>query len=54
LKLFQEWGRGRIKENDGGGEFNYIVRTFVNVAMYPHYNNNIIFKRKLNHRQLCN
>jgi hypothetical protein len=33
-----------IKENDGGwwGEFNYdnIVRTFVNVTMYPQYNNN--------------
>jgi hypothetical protein len=24
LKLFQEWGRG-IKENDGGGEFNYDI-----------------------------
>jgi hypothetical protein len=22
LKLFQECGGGRIKENDGGGEFN--------------------------------
>jgi hypothetical protein len=22
LKVFQEWGRGRIKENEGGGEFN--------------------------------
>jgi hypothetical protein len=33
-------GRG-IKENGGGGEFKYgvfkyIVRTFVNVTMYPH------------------
>jgi hypothetical protein len=26
-------GRGRIK-NDGGGEFNYNVRTLVNVTMY--------------------
>jgi hypothetical protein len=27
LKLFQEWGggRGRIKEDDGGGEFNYDI-----------------------------
>jgi hypothetical protein len=41
LKLFQEWRR--MKENDGGGEFNYdILRTFVNVTMYPQYNNNII------------
>jgi hypothetical protein len=23
LKIFQEWGRGEIKENDGGDEFNY-------------------------------
>jgi hypothetical protein len=23
LKLFQEWGEGRIHENDGGGKFNY-------------------------------
>jgi hypothetical protein len=31
-------GEGRIKENDGGGEFKYdnIVRTFVNVTMYSY------------------
>jgi hypothetical protein len=32
-------GMGReLKENDGGGEFNYdiLLRTFVNVTMYPH------------------
>jgi hypothetical protein len=23
LKLFQEWGGGGTKENDGGGKFNY-------------------------------
>jgi hypothetical protein len=23
LQLFQEWEEGRIKENDGGGEFKY-------------------------------
>jgi hypothetical protein len=31
-----------IKENDGGGKFNYdwyIVRTFVNVTIYPQHNN---------------
>jgi hypothetical protein len=34
---------GGIKENDGGSEFNYAkVRTFVNVTMYPQFNNNII------------
>jgi hypothetical protein len=25
LKLFQEWGEERIKENDGGGEYNYDI-----------------------------
>jgi hypothetical protein len=25
LKLFQEWGQWRIKENDGCGEFNYDI-----------------------------
>jgi hypothetical protein len=25
LKLFQEWGEREIKENDGGGEFNYDI-----------------------------
>jgi hypothetical protein len=25
LKLFQEWKEGKIKENVGGGEFNYDV-----------------------------
>jgi hypothetical protein len=29
-------GAGEIKENDGGGEF---ISTFVNVTMYPQYNN---------------
>jgi hypothetical protein len=44
LKLLQEWGRGRIKENDGGGKFNYDIfdifviyqRTFINATMYFH------------------
>jgi hypothetical protein len=42
LKLFQEWGRG-IKENGGGVNSAiqlYIVRTFVNVTIFPQYNNN--------------
>jgi hypothetical protein len=30
-----------VKENDGGG-----VSTFVNVTMYPQYNNNMIIKKK--------
>jgi hypothetical protein len=25
FKLFQEWGSGGIKENDGEGEFNYDI-----------------------------
>jgi hypothetical protein len=25
LKLFQEWGEERIKENGGGGEFKYDI-----------------------------
>jgi hypothetical protein len=35
-------GRRRIKENDEQGEFNYdiLLRNFVNVTMYPQYNNN--------------
>jgi hypothetical protein len=36
-------GVGRIKENNGGGEFNDdFGRTFVNVTMYPQYKNMII------------
>jgi hypothetical protein len=25
LKVFQEWGEWGIKENDGGGEFNFDI-----------------------------
>jgi hypothetical protein len=25
LKLFQEWGKGKIKENNGGGDPNYNI-----------------------------
>jgi hypothetical protein len=25
VELFQEWGEEEVKENDGGGEFNYNV-----------------------------
>jgi hypothetical protein len=35
MKQFQEWGGGRITENDGCGELNYDIRTFVSVTMYP-------------------
>jgi hypothetical protein len=32
---------GEGKKNDGGGELSYdnSIRTFVNVTMYPQYNN---------------
>jgi hypothetical protein len=34
---------GRVKENDGVGEFkSYIVRILVNITVYPQYNNMII------------
>jgi hypothetical protein len=42
LKLFQEWGGGKIKENDGRGEFTCDIRTLLNVTMYLQYNNNKI------------
>jgi hypothetical protein len=52
LKLFQEWRKGCLggdKEEWGRGwiQLWYIVRTFVNVTMYPRYNNNIIKKIKI-------
>jgi hypothetical protein len=36
-------GWWKIKQNDGGGEFNYDIlkERFVNVTMYPQDNNNI-------------
>jgi hypothetical protein len=42
--------RGGIKENDGGGEFNYdnIIRTFVYVTMPHQYNGNMLIKIKYN------
>jgi hypothetical protein len=43
-------GGWKIKENYGGGEFNYIYivkkkKTFVNITMYPQYNNNIMIEK---------
>jgi hypothetical protein len=38
-------GKRGIKENNGRGELNYVVRTFVNVTMYSQYNNNMIIKK---------
>jgi hypothetical protein len=37
-------GGEEIKKNDGGGACIYdtFLRTFVNVTIYPQYNNNII------------
>jgi hypothetical protein len=35
IETIPRMGGGGMKENDGGGEFNYtIVRTFANVTMY--------------------
>jgi hypothetical protein len=36
IKTIPGMGWGEIKENDGGGKFNYdkLLRTFVNVAAY--------------------
>jgi hypothetical protein len=31
---------GGIKENDGVVNLRYIIRAFVNVTLYPQYNNN--------------
>jgi hypothetical protein len=40
-------GGGGIKENDGGWiQLWCIVTTFINVTMYPKYNNNMIIKIK--------
>jgi hypothetical protein len=39
-------GGERIKENDGGDEFNcYILRKFVYVTMYTQHNNNMIIRK---------
>jgi hypothetical protein len=40
LETIPGMGRGWIRENDGGGDFNYNIRTFVNVILYPQYINN--------------
>jgi hypothetical protein len=52
---FQEWGEGKMKENERGCEFDCDIRTFVNVTMYPQYNNNMIIKnkKKYTHIQKC-
>jgi hypothetical protein len=44
LKLFQQGGKEGIREDDGGGEFNYnnIIRTFLNATMYPQHNKKIL------------
>jgi hypothetical protein len=41
VKTIPGMGEGRIKENDGWGEFNYgyIAISFVNVTMHPQCNN---------------
>jgi hypothetical protein len=40
VQTVPEMGGGRIKENDGGSD-DVIVRTFVNVTMYPQHNKKV-------------
>jgi hypothetical protein len=42
-------GEERIKESDGMSEFNYeiLLRPFVNVTLYPQYNNNMVIRKLL-------
>jgi hypothetical protein len=53
LKLFQEWKEGRIKKNDGGGEFKYdvfyICKNFGNATVYSHRGKQFL-KKKENRR----
>jgi hypothetical protein len=35
VKTIPGIGGGKTKQKDGGGEFNYYIRIFVNVTMYP-------------------
>jgi hypothetical protein len=49
LKLFQEWGGGRIM--DGANSIMIYVRNFVNGKMYLQYNNNKKEKKKDLHKQ---
>jgi hypothetical protein len=39
------------KENDGRGEFNYIVSTFPNITTYLQCNKNTIIKNKIKKRK---
>jgi hypothetical protein len=53
LKLVQEWGQKGIKENDGGVNSSMIYcKNYINVRMYPQYNNNII-KNKIKTNKKC-
>jgi hypothetical protein len=45
VEIILRMGGGGIKENDRGVNLRYVVRTFVNVTMYPQYNNNMIIKK---------
>jgi hypothetical protein len=39
--------RDGIKENDGGSEFKYTVRTLVSVTMFLYYNNKTKIKKDI-------
>jgi hypothetical protein len=53
LKLFQEWGRGDKEWWRGWIQIWHIVRTFVNVTMYPQYNNMTIKNIKNTFKKGC-
>jgi hypothetical protein len=43
LKLFQEWGKGGIKDNDGRVNSTMAYcKYFVNVTMHPQNSNNMV------------
>jgi hypothetical protein len=48
--LCQEWGKWEIKKITEGDEFNYDIRTLVNVTMYP---STTVIKKKIKKEAIC-
>jgi hypothetical protein len=46
VEIIPKWWEGRLKENDELWYIWYIVRTFVNVTIYPQHNNKKIKLKK--------